>query len=211
MALSFPLAKSEFMDLLPVASETIHPGTQRQNSGTEGGEILTAEVAPPLWGGMVSLHALGGDCAAKIRSRLAALQNSGGTFHFYSRTRPSPQDSTSLGGSTVRISSVSSPSLALKGLPAGFVIHEGDFLSFSYDSGRVAYHMAAETATANGSGITPAFEVTPPPRTGAVADLVVTLEKAICKAVIVPGSVSYGSAAQRWVDGASFEWRQTLR
>ena len=87
-------------------------------------------------------------------------------------------------------------------------------LSFTYGSGptRYALHrIVSDTVVANGSGVTPLFEVVPHIRPGAATSTAVELIRPYCKAIIIPGSVQAGTARKSKVRGLSFEIIQTLR
>lgn len=217
MAITFPLPLADFYDFLPIASEEIAAVAQVTSSGTEGGEILTAEVAPALWRGRIALETMGQDCADFIASRLSALEIPGRAFYATSKRRAGPQDDptgATVGGSSVTLTNVDgSGQVAFAGLPAGFRLVRGDLFSFTYGSSptRYALHRLVETGTADGSGNVSGLHVAPAIRTGWSNGDPVTLVNPICKAVIVPGSVNYGAGYKRWVSGMSFEWRQTLR
>jgi hypothetical protein len=81
--------------------------------------------------------------------------------------------------------------MSISGLAPSQVISRGDFLAFDYNGSR-AYHRAAESVTANGSGVTTEFEVRPHIRPGwtlsPATQVKLKLPRAI--ATLVPGSVS---------------------
>ena len=103
--------------------------------------------------------------------------------------------------------------MRVAGLPAGYTLTAGDFISFPYGSSptRYAFHQVVETVVANGSGLTGFFEVVPNIRAGALVGAVVTTASPVCKAVIVPGSVRDGTISGVEADGTTFDWTQTLR
>jgi len=100
--------------------------------------------------------------------------------------------------------------LRLAGLPPGYVLSVGDFLSFSYGSNptRYALHQVATLSIADGAGITPLTEVMPPVRPGAATGTVVVLVRPFMKAVLIPGDP--GRAGVKFVDGLTLDFIQTL-
>lgn len=216
--LSFPLAATDFADLLCVRSVTFDDPENIEMSMTGAGEILTAELAPRLWRGTVDIHDLGHEEAGRIKSLVSTLRTPGRAFFVYNHKREYPfadPGGTILAAATPAIDSVNANNreIALKSLPAGYELRAGDLLGFTYGSSPVRYalHRVVEAVTADGSGDTAEFEVTPHVRPGAAADDAVTLIRPVCKAVMVPGSFSPGQEGRKWVMGMSFRWVQTLR
>ena len=111
------------------------------------------------------------DRAEQLRARLRALDG-GAHFYLSNPTMLYPQadaGGTILGSASVVIGSINTnrKAFALSGLPAGYVITMGDYLHVDYGTpSRRALLQAAEGATANGSGVTPEFEVRPHLRPG---------------------------------------------
>lgn len=100
-------------------------------------------------------------------------------------------------------------SLTLKGLPAGYQGSRGDMLSFDYATNpvRTALHRVAEPFVANGSGVTPAFEVRPHIRAGAAINLTVSVVKPKVKMMMIPDSLSEGNDTEK-TTMLSFQARQ---
>ena len=220
MALTFPMPKEDFMDLLRVQDVRFFPGGARQVNGTAGGEILTAEVAPTLWVGAVSIAPMRARDAARVQALLATLEVPGRSFEVYKKNQIGPA-SDPLGAALAGYSPVieqlqgDNQRLRLSGLPPGYTISAGDFLAFDYDPGtgtRRALHQVTEGRTADGSGEqTLHMSVVPHIRAGASASAAVELVRPHCLAVLVPGSVGYGNTRNGKTGGMSFEFRQTLR
>lgn len=85
-------------------------------------------------------------------------------------------------------------------------------LSFAYgDPARYALHqIVTATVTANGSGLTPLFEVVPNIRPGAATGLAVVLIRPFCKALILPQRSRPGLSRGLHTSGLAFDWGQTL-
>lgn len=218
MALTFPLARETFFDLLPVQRSTFDCPEQVEIARTGGGEILPADFGPRLWSGEVMLGRLMRAEAAPIQALLSVLRGAGASFLAYDIATPAPQadpDGSGLSGVTPLILALppDARELRLTGLPVGYVLTAGDYLGFSYGSAPVrrALHRVVSGVVADGTGQTVAFEVTPPLRPGAAVGAVVSLINPVCKARLIPGSVNPGTVARFHVEGISFQFIQTLR
>jgi hypothetical protein len=220
LAGEFPLNAAAFMDQLPIKSVMMRCPETSEMSRTAGGEIITASIGTRLWQGTVELGRMTRRENRQVRSLLDVAQTAGASFMMHDTTAPGPlaqADHPDLAAYTVVIRALSPTDarlIQLGGLPAGYVLTRGDFLAFEYrsDPTRFALHTVAETSvTANGTGDTETLQVTPKLRPGAEINAVVTLLKASCKAVIVPGSVQVGRASRFMTEGASFNFIQTLR
>lgn len=215
MALSFPLSGSEFWGGLAVASASFHLPEAMQVNRTAGGAILTASLGERLWTTDIQLDSRSHVAAAKSAARLSILREPGRSIYAYPLDKQYPAadpDGTILGASTVTIHTLvtGNREIRLQGLPAAYVISDGDFLSFVY-GGKHALHQVVVGATADGSGITPAMEVTPNIRAGATTGLTVQLIRPFCRMVYVPGSHRPGSSARALTSGFAASFIQTLK
>lgn len=220
MALSFPLSIDDFADTLLVQRATCTLPEQLQQSRTAGGEQLSADMGERLWTGRIDLGKMTRSEIGRPEVLIETLKQAGRSFHMFDRRRPYPLlDPTGavLGTSSVSILALGADprELSLAGLPAGYTLSAGDYLSFAYTSlsiTRQALHRVVNsTVTASGAGETPLFEVIPALRPGAAAAAPVTLKKAFCKAVLVVGSASPSDGASTLYEGLGFDWVQTLR
>ncbi|PYE80811.1 hypothetical protein [Pseudoroseicyclus aestuarii] len=211
MALTFPLdLPALFDDLAGLWIETQFDLSEAvETNETGGGEIIRADIGPRLWSGSVTIVAQRHSLAERLLSRLRVLQDARASFLASPvHMDPAPDDKaaqilTMRGGRELRLS----------GLAAGTVLHRGRFLSFTYGSGpsRRALHQLVEPAVADGGGATGWFEVTPALRPGVAAGLAVALRAPVCKAVMLPGSLSRATHRAIVTDAVTFDWRQTLR
>lgn len=218
MALIFPLALADFYDRLPISRCSFHlpPGTA--HSQTRGGEVLSARVANRLWRGKVELGSVNDRRAAGILSKLAALGEPQATFFAYPFDTPSPASDalgTALAARTVTISALPANrfEMRLAGLPAHFILMEGDALSFTYGTNpvRQAFHRLTQDVQADASGVTPVFSVTPSILAGAAVGATVKLIRPTIKAMMLPNSLQAGmSDTDHRTSGISFEFIQTL-
>lgn len=218
MALSFPLARADFLDLLPVQDLRLAPIAQTVATGLAGGDILTAEVAPALWQGSVDLAPMPARQAEAVAVLLNCLEVPGRAFFVYRKTQIGPAADplgAVLGAASVLVDAVDfdAAEITLSGLPAGYQITAGDHLAFEYGGAPVRYglHRAAEAATADAGGVAGPFALAPYIRAGLVVGAAVALVRPSCKAVLVPGSVDYGTTRNGKTGGMGFAFRQTLR
>lgn len=216
MAIALPLSVAAFADNLRIQSVRWMLRRQNEYSGLGDGQTLGAELAPPLWTGDVTLVQMPLSAASQVQALIEASDEVLGGFYLYNPRQPYPQadpDGSILGAATPTIHSVGgdSKSLRLAGLPAGYVVTRGDCLAFDHGSpARRAFHRIVETATADGVGVTPAFEVRPHLRPGAANGLAVSLVKPAARVFIVPGSFDPGVGRQTWVEGMRFDVMQRI-
>jgi hypothetical protein len=214
--LTYPLALADFWSGLRIMSFSMQMGGGLQHQATGGGEVIGAATGQRLWEGDVALT-MGAD-HAKAEALLAVLQDPGRSFMMESHDRPFPlrdPNGALLGASAPIIATLPAGgrSMTLSGLPAGYVLSPGDYLSFT--RGSPVRHELVEVVTgavANGSGVTPEFEVTPGVRPGTTVSTAVRLARPQFRACIVPGSVKFGPTgpARGPRPGPGFAFRQTL-
>ena len=218
MAITFPIPVADYFAGLRIASASIYLPEAMEISQTGGGEILTADLGARLWRGSASMvPGLVADVAA-AEARLSVLRQSGRSFfacpvgNAYPRADP---DGSILGVSAPVIASLAANNreLTISGLPIGYVLSAGDFLSFSYgaDPVRYAFHQVVVGSTADALGITGQIEVTPHIRPGAAVAAAVTLIRPAFKAVVIPGSYAAAMIGPRIASGQAFQFQQTLR
>ncbi len=218
MAYSFPLSLADFLDVLPISSTMFDLPDAGEMSKTAGGEVITASLGARLRQGTIKLDKMTAAQEDVAMAMLDIARRPGATFLLTDRKKPWPRadfGGALISGSSPTIAAISTDTreITLAGLPAGYVISRGDWMSFTYAASplRYALHRAATTVTANGSGIAGPMEVSPNIRTGATVGRAVALRKAICKAVVIPGSVDVGTRSSSLTKGVSFSWSQTLR
>lgn len=213
MALTFPLSYEAFAAKIGVVSMDWTLQDNRTYSGMGSGQIIEADLAPQLRTASATLQPWYADEAAEIEALIEAIVRSKGTFYIADPRKVGPAyDPTGsvLGASTPTISGASgNTSLAITGLPAGYVLTIGDYLSFDYGTpARRAHHRILETMTASGGGFTNLFEVAPFLRQAPTVGTSVTLVRPSFKAMIVPGSVKV--SAEGMFTNISFSVMQKL-
>lgn len=215
MALTFPLSLNDFADKLKISTVKWELKRWDQLSGLGSGDVLAAQLAPPRWAATVTLAAMYHADAAQVQALVESLDGPTNSFFLYAPQLPFPQadpDGSILGASSVTIHTVggNNKSLRLAGLPAGYVLTIGDYLAFDYGSNptRRAFHRIVETVTADGTGLSPLFEVRPHLRPGVTTTLPVTLAKPAAKVFIMPDTFDPGTARAVITEGMQFEVMQ---
>lgn len=219
VALTYPLPLATFADSLLVSQNTFYLPEQVQASRTAGGEQLGADIGERLWTGKIMLGRMTRSEAGRPEVLIDLIRQAGRSFLMYDRYRTNPlldPTGTILGAASVTILALGGDAreLSLAGLPVGYTLSAGDYLSFAYGSSpvRQALHRVVNpSVVANGSGQTALFEVTPALRPGAAAAAPVQLKKAYCKAVAVYGSIEEAERLSTMTEGVGFSWVQSLR
>lgn len=221
MALTFPLSLHTFADgILPggwIESVAWNLMRQDEYSGLGTGEFLTHDLGPPLWEAEVSSIEMYNDDARRLKARFNALDGSNSAFFLYDPTAAYPaSDPTgaTYGSSTPLIDTINANRKAIKisGLPANYVLTEGDLFEVDYDSSpyRRSLLQVVEAATADGAGLTPEFEVRPHLRPAITTTLEVNFIKPSAKVKLVPDTLrseTVGPMTSR----LRFTARQTLQ
>ncbi|WP_370286928.1 hypothetical protein [Pseudooceanicola nanhaiensis] len=217
-ALTFPLALGEFFDGLDASALGFDLTESMRHSQTQGGEVLVSDLGPRLWTFEVQVVTKTHAEARKGEALARMLRQAGRPFFAYDKTAAYPAADPGgvlLGAATPTIHTLGSDNrrMRVQGLPAGYVLSRGDPLSFAYglDPTRYAFHEVITPVTADGSGLTPLFEVSPFIRPGAQVGAAVTFLKPFCKAVMIPGSYRPGLRRPVVTEGFSFSAIQTLR
>lgn len=207
--LTFPLSLATFADLLKIAS--VEPSIQRndQISGLENGQILTAETAPPLRTLTVTLRPLSYDEDSEISALIESLDGSIGTFYMYQPPRLYPKaDPTGsiIGAINPTIGQINADNkrIRIDGLPVGYTLTRGDFISWDIAGGFRAFHRIIQTGSATELGQLE-VELRPQLYTGTITGAVVTLKKPSFKAIMLPNSLREGTVAATKVIGKSFQ------
>lgn len=213
MALTFPLALATFWDAIKIESMSFDLATFQTVKTMADGTVVASQRATPRWQGEATLNVAFED-AAGVDALIGSLLGSINAFQGYDLARSYPKadpDGATLGSSSVTIHSVGSDgkSLKLTGLPAGYVLSVGDYISVP---SRKALHQVVEASTANGSGVSPSFfEVRPPIRAGTIATDAVVLKKPYGFFRMVPGSLSPRSKTANVNGQISFRFSQVFQ
>lgn len=214
--LTYPVPLTDFWSGLKIATFDMRPGGGLQSQATGGGEVIVARTGQRLWEGEVTT--VPADDPGAAEAILIALQDPGRSFMIEAHKRLFPgadPGGAKLGPAAPVIASLPSGgrSMTLSGLPAGYTLSPGDFLSFTRGSpSRFELVEVVTGAVADGFGVTPEFEVTPGVRPGTTTSTAVILARPFFRAMIVPGSVKFSPTQPGRGPrlGASFAFRQTL-
>lgn len=212
MAIPDILPLNTFADILKIRSVKWHLQRFDEISGLAGGDVLASQLMQPKWTADVTLAPMTYAEAAQVQALVESLDGPMRSFYLYAPQLPGPQADTGQSLSGVTIGSIGSNnrSMTLAGLPEGFTVTVGDFLSFDYGTNptRRAFHRIAETRTATALGNTSMFEVRPHFRPGREAGLAVTLRKPSAKVFIMPGTFDPGVSEGLFTTGMSFQVMQ---
>ena len=211
-----PMPLAEFWSPLRVASLSLSLPAAAELSRTAGGEIIVAELGARLWSARVTLAPIGIESAAALQVKLRLLQRAGASLLVSPRVgdHPARDPNGVIVSSNVTIAGLpaGNQTLSLAGLPAGYALSAGDYLSFSYSNPPLqAFHQLVGDARADVSGVVPAFEIVPQLRPGATIGSPVTLAKPVFKTLLVPGSLNEGVMQGTRLRGIAFDLIQTLK
>lgn len=214
MALTFPLSYAAFFETLPVARATFRLTDSAAATETAGGEFVEVSTGVRLWEMGVTLPRATAADMTQAAALIELLRRPGASFlggpPQYVGPRADPAGAV-LGAATPTLTSVNANmrDIALGGLPIGYVLSPGDFLSFDY-GGRQALHRCIGAAVANGSGQIAAIEVDPAIRPGWSASAPVRLINPRAKFKILPGQLTGAVWGPGPADPFAFVARQTL-
>lgn len=199
------MSSFDLMNLLSISGVEFDAPPRQETSGQTGGAVRVRDLGDPIWKMTADCSTLLVDQVTAIQAVIGGMGGAAGTFWAWDPKRQGPLADPSgaiLGASVARVNSLGSGDarqVSLRGLPAGYVLSRGDYLSWDYTnpvsgSASVALHQVVPaTVTANGSGVTSLFQVHPPVRPGVVVGAlgaVVRLVRAYAEFRIKPGSFS---------------------
>lgn len=190
MSVSYPL---DFFDDFPIKTVKFDLRYRQVLSRDGNNQFFGADLAYPLWtGSFVSAAMKESDCV-DLQAVLNSLKGVIEVFLAWDTRREYPKrypTGAFTDSGTVKEIGVDGLGLSLENLPAGFVISRGDRFDMIFGGKRYLLE-AAESVTADGSGITALFDTNPPPPYGLEVAQDVEFKKPCCKMQVEPGSVSY--------------------
>lgn len=208
MALSFPYSRDFLADCL--IGERIPLVLQRYDeiSGSGDGRFWSAQMARPLWTASYSLYSKSAAHAREINGKINGLDGSSKTFRWSERYYPGPACGVTAGLGSVTVGGIRSTdrgAVNLHGLPSGFVVTAGDYLSISYGSGKVYFGQFAETSDpVGGGGTSGQVEMRPYLPLGISVGASVSLVQPYFIAMIPPGGFTpFAGFRGKWGDSAS--------
>lgn len=214
---AFPLPLAEFWSSFRFPAFTPALTGDAISNSTEAGDTIVAQRGARLWRWQVTVAPMFSEDLAILSGRIEDLAAGIGSFlatpPFGAYPAADPTGAI-LGAAAPVIASLPAGgrTLTLSGLPAGYVLRAGDWLSFTRDTpARYELHRLVTGGTANGSGVTPALQVVPPLRPGVVVGAAVTLKQPVMRATILPGSLRAAPVTPGTSQGLAFDVQQTLR
>ncbi|MFN4172710.1 MAG: hypothetical protein ACK4GW_13250 [Pseudorhodobacter sp.] len=201
--LTFPLSLAQFWDRLPIADLSFDLGEALAQSRTGGGGILTADLADRLWGGTVTLGRITYAEASEVEVLISVLRQAGRSFRAHDIRRPECRVAPIPGGASpvVGAGGVTARTLAVAGLPVGFVLSPGDHMGLGS-----MLHRIVTGGAANGSGQIAEVEVEPAILPGPGVGDPLVLSRASITATYVADSFDPGISRRGIVDGLKFSF-----
>jgi hypothetical protein len=192
---------TDLMTALLISDVTFMPQWRQEFSRQAGGTPRVADLGPEIWTAKIGVSIMDNDTAESAAALINQMRGSLDTFYVWNPRRQYPRldpAGTILGSNTVTIYALGgdNKSLRLTGLPVGYQISRGDFLSWDQGSSpnvKRCLHQFMADATADGSGIIASTEVAPHIRAGASTGLTVSLKRPAAEMMIMPGSYSFPS------------------
>lgn len=189
MAITFPV---DILSTFPGWSTDFDLNYRQEQSTTANGAVIAKDLGSPLWKATFQSRSLRINELDQWRARLKALENGLQTFIGWPTSRAFPiaypNGSWPTGGAfsgSGQVNSITSRSLSLKGLPAGYVVSVGDYIQVGSD-----LYQALETATADGTGVTGSFEVRTYVWPSTAINAAAKLIKPSCPMRLLPGTLS---------------------
>lgn len=191
---------TDLMVALVISSVEFIPNWRQEFSRQAGGTPRVADIGPEAWTAKITAGPMTNAEILQAEAVINSMRGSLDTFYAWNPRAQYPQsdpDGTILGASAVHISALGgdSKSLGLSGLPAGYVITQGDFISWDNGTHR-CLHQFVKSVTADAFGDTALVEVAPHILVGLLLSpsTPVTLVQPTAEMMIMPGSYSSPSS-----------------
>ena len=186
---------SDVMTALEVESARFRLARKRESSRNGVGRF-TKDLAPTVWVARVQSVPLYHDRAEQIMALIESMEDSLASFYVWNPAIAFPQadpDGSILGASTPTIHTVNGDNkrIRIENLPPAYVLTRGDKIEAEYLSPvqRAIYAVVDEQVVADGSGVTPLFEVSPHIRLGLTAGDAVNLIRPKVAMKIIEGTL----------------------
>ncbi|TCT28160.1 hypothetical protein [Martelella mediterranea] len=195
-------------DHLPISKFVLDVQRNDELSGQGSGELLAAELAPPLWKATITLDDGRNNDLKRAAALIRSLSGSRDAFMVCDPTSLWPQDDFEgriLGAANVQVRATGADrSVALlSGFPAGYLMSIGDKIQFIQGS-LTSYHEVRGTVSANAGGLVdlPVFPLLPFSLTTAAN---VTLIRPAFAAIVTTGGHKPGTASSSLTRGGQIE------
>lgn len=213
MSITFPI---DLLSEFPGWTLSFKIGWQQNQSRTRGGRTIVRDIGPPLWTASYQSRELAPNALSYWRARLDTLENGMNTFIGYDMARCYPIDdpngtkiaapvpsllldfrfdyslalpSTPFTQTIIEVST-DNKKIKIGGLPTGYVVSTGDYLSYTVASGERFLRRVVAGGVAGIVNETTFIEVRPHLAFGTLVGQPVTLVKPWVPMMIVPGSIS---------------------
>lgn len=166
MTISFP--RTDILDTFFLADQMFKLQSRQELNTQANGIVRGKDMGSALWMAEYTTAPIHRDDAPAAEAKLWSLDGVINPFTACDLRRPYPAlYPTGVFNDTGTLHTVDSnrKSIRIQALDAAFQLSIGDYLAFDYGGSR-ALHQVVEAATANGSGLTPLFEVRPHVREG---------------------------------------------
>jgi len=211
---TFPISLADFWGSLRITSVRMSLPEVAQMTRTAGGETVVASLGRRLWRASVQLAPSTFADSQGVQARMRVIRRADASFlvsPLIGRV-PALDPLGTVASAAVTVATVSADrvAVALAGLPAGYTMSAGDFLSISVN-GIPHLHQIVIGGSADGAGLTPELEVVPPVRVSVTTGMAITLVDPTMKAVCDPASVEEGQLQRAQLTGVSLSLIQTLK
>lgn len=175
---------------------------RQELSRDAAGGTYAKDLGGPLWRGSYRSFPLRRDAADALMADFETLRGAALPFFAHPAERPRPASSPdpagpALAGVTVRAISAERDRMQFAGLPAGFVLSAGDFLSITTAAG-VEFLRLARGITANGLGDTASVETAQTLRPSIATGQAVALVDPLVEMRLDPKSLTRDRPALGW-------------
>ncbi|AKR55700.1 hypothetical protein XM25_07795 [Devosia sp. H5989] len=212
------MALTEPIDLLsgfPGWSTSFDLLWRQEQSRQASGRTRVKDLGSPLWWASYISRSLSPNELDYWRARLDVLENGLLTFTGYSLTRcfpiaypmgswPTGDDFDGV-SATIHTLGANNKSLRVTDLPAGFQFSIGDMIQVTTATGKDYLFRVNEAALADGTGLTPTFEVRPHFPAGVSEGDTVSVKRPSIPMVLMPGSISSTADARTGRGTISFD------
>lgn len=186
MAVTYPRTDI-FIPGMYQSQEPPYVRVRQELSRTAGGQSYGKDLGPGVWVFSVTTRPLPNQEALRFETKIKSLNGVMRKFFAYDLRYRNP-----VGAATgAKVSAYTANTLTLKDAAPGYVVTEGDYFAYDYGTGKRAYHIFLEGATAEGSGDISALEIYPSFRPGSLAvDADIILENPKALVHLVPDSTN---------------------
>ncbi|MGK7653146.1 hypothetical protein ACSQ76_12245 [Roseovarius sp. B08] len=189
MTIQFP--RTDIIDGLKIVDGALQPMWRHDYSASPARTIVK-DLAPMLWRATYRTAPMSHDEAAEIEADLLTLQGGVKLFEGYDPRRPLPLDNAedALDGVTVFVISPDRLRLRLTGVPVGFKMTKGDYVSIDDGTNLFLIRAATTAPIANAAGESGWFDIAPALHPSITVGMPVTLRFPCARFMLDPGGVS---------------------